>query len=132
MPKYIAFFITLLCFNLTGCSTLQFPGVYKITIEQGNIITQEMVDQLKPGMSKEQVEYIMGTAMIKDTFNAERWDYVYNIQRGKQNREQQRLSLFFKADVLDYFSGDFLPTATGEKETAAEVSSESTSDQDAG
>ena len=93
-----------------GCSTLQFPGVYKIPIEQGNVITQEMIDQLKPGMSREQVEFIMGSPLIKDSFNADRWDYVYSIQRGNDPREQYRLTVFFELDRLKYFTGDFVPS----------------------
>ncbi len=96
---------------LGGCSSLQFPGVYKITVEQGNVVTQEIVDQLKPGMSREQVEYIMGAPLIKDSFNRDRWDYVYSIKRGKSPREQYRISIFFKADTLQYFNGDFIPSA---------------------
>lgn len=116
MRKYFLILTTLLVSGLfTGCSTLQFPGVYKITIEQGNVITQEMVDQLKPGMSKDQVDYIMGTALLKDTFNPERWDYVYSIRRGDQPLEQHRLTIFFKTDKLDYFTGDFIPTAISEQ-----------------
>jgi outer membrane protein assembly factor BamE len=118
MQKYILILTVLIVSSLlTGCSTLQFPGVYKIAVEQGNIITQEMIDQLKPGMSRDQVEYIMGTALVKDSFNSDRWDYVYTIRRGDQDLEQQRMSIFFKADNLDYFTGDFIPTPTENTDT---------------
>ena len=88
MQKYITIPAVFLLGSLllVGCSTLQFPGVYKIPIEQGNVITQDMVDQLKPGMSREQVEFIMGSPLIRDSFNAERWDYLYSIQRGNEAR----------------------------------------------
>ena len=116
MPKFISIVAILAISSLLGaCSTLQFPGVYKITVEQGNVITQEMVDQLKPGMSKDQVEYIMGSPLIKDSFNAERWDYVYSIRRGDELRKEYRMTIFFKADSLDYFTGDFIPTAISEQ-----------------
>ena len=109
MQKFI--FILMLGL-LTGCSGLQFPGVYKIPVEQGNIITQEMIDQLKPGMSQAQVEYVLGSPLVKDTFNASRWDYVYSIQRGDKARKQHRLSIFFDTEKnLKSFSGDFLPEA---------------------
>jgi outer membrane protein assembly factor BamE len=111
MQKYIPILLVIFIIGqLQGCSGLQFPGVYKIPIEQGNVITQEMVDQLKPGMSREQVEYIMGSPLIKDTFNPSRWDYVYSIQRGKQPREQYRMSIFFENGQLSHFSGDFVPS----------------------
>ncbi len=116
MPKYIFIVAMITISSLLGaCSTLQFPGVYKITVEQGNVITQEMVDQLKPGMSKDQVEYIMGTPLIRDSFNAERWDYVYSIRRGDELRKEYRMTIYFKADNLDYFTGDFVPTAISEQ-----------------
>lgn len=111
MPKYIAI-VALIAINslLGGCNTLQFPGAYKITVEQGNVITQEMIDQLKPSMSRDQVEYIMGSPLIKDAFNPERWDYVYNIQQDSELNKEYRVTVFFKGDNLDYFTGDFIPT----------------------
>lgn len=116
MQKYIhALAVVVITFFIAGCSTLQFPGVYKLSIEQGNVITQEMVDQLKPGMSMEQVEYVMGSPLIKDSFNANRWDYVYNIQRGSAAREQYRMTIYFKNDSLDYFTGDFVPSEASEE-----------------
>ena len=116
MPKYIAIVI-LIAINslLGGCNTLQFPGVYKITVEQGNVMTQEMVDQLKPGMSKDQVEYIMGSPLLKDAFNPERWDYVYNIQQDSELNKEYRVTVFFKDDNLDYFTGDFIPSTASEQ-----------------
>lgn len=125
MPKYIQILVTILVSTLfVGCSTLEFPGVYKINVEQGNVITQEMVDQLKPGMSMEQVEYVMGSPLIKDTFNGSRWDYVYNIQRGDQARKQHRLTIFFEHESLKYFTGDFIPSDVIEQADADAISSE--------
>ena len=71
--------------NLVGCNSIgsmDFPGVYKIAIPQGNIITQDMVDQLRPGMSKRQVIFVMGTPLVRDPFFQDRWDYVYSFQPG--------------------------------------------------
>jgi len=113
------FLILSICF-LSACSSLQFPGVYKINVEQGNVVTQEMVDQLQPGMSREQVEYIMGSALIKDTFAANRWDYVYTSQRGDGPRFQKRISIFFENDKLQSFTGDFVPTDKTEPEAETE------------
>lgn len=95
---------------MTGCSTLRFPGVYKLTIEQGNVITQEMIDQLKPGMSREQVEFVMGSPLIKDTFNDDRWDYLYRLKAGDEPAELYRMTVFFEADRLTHFTGDFRPS----------------------
>lgn len=100
----------LACALLLGaCNStpLRFPGVYRIAIPQGNIITQEMVDQLRPGLSKRQVTFIMGTPLIKDTFDQDRWDYLYSYQPGGGERVQERLTLFFDNDALSHFTGDF-------------------------
>ena len=97
---------------VSACSTLEFPGVYRLAIEQGNIITQEMVDQLEPGMSREQVQFVLGTALVQDTFNADRWDYVYNIREGSDLMRQYRLTVFFEGEQLSHFTGDFVPTGT--------------------
>ena len=89
---------------------MDFPGVYKISIPQGNIITQDMIDQLRPGMSKRQVMFVMGTPLIRDPYNQDRLDYVYNFQPGCGVRGQERISVLFEGDGLVSFSGDFLPT----------------------
>ena len=112
MQKYL---IVLLGFILLGCSNLQFPGIYRQPIEQGNIITQDMVDQLKPGMSRSQVEYIMGTSLLKDSFNEHRWDYVYTLRKSDLSREQKDLTVFFENDKMTHFTGDFEQTPPDEK-----------------
>jgi outer membrane protein assembly factor BamE len=89
---------------------MDFPGVYKISIPQGNIITQEMVDQLRPGMTKRQVIFVMGTPLVRDPYHQDRWDYVYNFQPGGGERGQERLSVLFQDDQLLQISGDFNPT----------------------
>ncbi|MBC9249416.1 hypothetical protein A9179_03895 [Pseudomonas alcaligenes] len=94
-------------FALAGCS---FPGVYKIDIQQGNVVTQDMIDQLKPGMTRRQVRFIMGNPLITDTFHANRWDYLYSIQPGGRQRYQERVSLMFGSDdQLIGLAGDFMP-----------------------
>ena len=97
---------------LTGCgsiSSLDFPGVYKIGIPQGNIITQDMVDQLRPGMNKRQVMFVMGTPLVRDPYHQDRWDYVYNYQPGGGVRGQEKITVFFVDDQLASLSGDFKP-----------------------
>jgi outer membrane protein assembly factor BamE len=98
---------------ISGCNnigSMDFPGVYKISIPQGNIITQEMVDQLRPGMTKRQVIFVMGTPLVRDPYHQDRWDYVYNFQPGGGERGQERLSVLFQDDQLLQISGDFKPT----------------------
>ncbi|TWI50842.1 Beta-barrel assembly machine subunit BamE [Pseudomonas duriflava] len=100
--------------TLAGCS---FPGVYKIDIQQGNVVTQDMIDQLRPGMTRRQVRFIMGSPLIVDTFHANRWDYLYSIQPGGGQRQQERVSLVFdNNDQLVGLSGDFMPGTSREQE----------------
>ena len=117
---YILFFGLLTACNNFG--SMDFPGVYKISIPQGNIITQDMIDQLRPGMSKRQVMFVMGTPLIRDPYNQNRWDYVYNFQPGGGVRGQERISVLFEDDGLVRFSGDFLPTEEETEMTSAQVS----------
>ena len=92
---------------LAGCS---FPGVYKIDIQQGNVVTQDMIDQLRPGMTRSQVRFIMGNPLISDTFHPTRWDYLYSLQPGGGQRQQERVSLQFnESDQLVSLEGDFMP-----------------------
>ncbi|MNQ41109.1 Outer membrane protein assembly factor BamE precursor [compost metagenome] len=92
---------------LAGCS---FPGVYKIDIQQGNVVTQDMIDQLRPGMTRKQVRFIMGNPLLTDTFHADRWDYLYSLQPGGGERQQERISVIFNPnDQLVSLSGDFMP-----------------------
>ena len=113
------FVLVLALAALTGCDSLgsmDFPGVYKISIPQGNVITQNMVDQLLPGMTKRQVIFVMGTPLVRDPFHQDRWDYIYSFQPGGGERGQERISVFFENDQLVNFTGDFVPS---EMEAAA-------------
>jgi outer membrane protein assembly factor BamE len=98
---------------LTGCSLgeLRNPfSVYRIDIPQGNIVNQEMVDQLQPGMNKRQVRFVMGTPLILDTFEPDRWDYLRSLEtRRNKKRTQERVSLFFENDRLVRIEGDLAP-----------------------
>ena len=91
---------------ISGCSSYNSPLVYRIDIQQGNTITQEMISQLKLDMSKSQVAYVMGTPLIIDTFNPDRWDYLYSFRPGNGEREQRNITIYFKQDKLDFISGD--------------------------
>lgn len=114
-----ALVIAIFCLSsvtLAGCSMpklpkLKIPRVHKITVQQGNVITQEMVDKLKPGMSRSQVAYVMGEPVLRNTFNENRWDYIYTIDVPGYFNTDIRMSLFFEGDVLSYFTGDLAPTS---------------------
>jgi outer membrane protein assembly factor BamE len=101
------------------------PGVYTLDIHQGNIINQELIDQLRPKMTKRQVLYIMGSSMLVDVFHQKRWDYLYSEQLGGEERKQKRLSLFFDGDKLIGVQGDFKlssqAVAKKSKETTLEI-----------
>lgn len=94
----------------SGSRLISFPGAYKIDIQQGTVISQEMVDQLRPGMTRNQVQFVMGSPLLEDAFNRDRWDYVYSMQPGGEKRTQQTVTIFFKDDQLVSVKGDLRPT----------------------
>ncbi len=100
---------------LVSCS------IYKLDVQQGNVVTQEAVNQLKPGMNKRQVRYIMGSPLLVDVFHQTRWDYVYTNQPGGEMRQQRKISLFFEADVLKGIEGDFKPGELPVEETSKDM-----------
>lgn len=75
-----------------GCS------IHRLDVQQGNVIKPEMVQKLTPGMTKRQVEFVMGTPLIQDPFRADRWDYVYAIDTLDKHQEIKRVSVFFQDD----------------------------------
>jgi len=99
---------------LPACKSVEVPKLpgltpYRITIQQGNFISQEMVSQLKPGMTKEQVRFVLGTPLVNDIFNANRWDYVFYKEYPDGKREQRNLSVVFQDNRLARVLGDLLP-----------------------
>ena len=106
---------------LSACGYVGFPGVYKINVEQGNIVTQEMVDQLKPGMTRRQVKFIMGTPLVEDTFNPNRWDYLYVKRNGNEVLSQSHLTIDFDGDTLVNVTGDLVPANWNETASATQV-----------
>jgi outer membrane protein assembly factor BamE len=81
------------------------PFVYKMTVQQGNIITESMIDQVELGMSPEQVRFLLGTPLLTDMFHTNRWDYVYTIRRGHNPMEIKRLTLWFEEGQLASIEG---------------------------
>lgn len=105
---------------LSACGFVGFPGVYKIDIEQGNLVLQDMVDQLQPGMSRRQVRFIMGSPLVEDTFNPDRWAYPYVIRNGDRIIREADVYILFDGDRLEDIQGDYLPDwARDEVESAA-------------
>jgi outer membrane protein assembly factor BamE len=84
------------------------PFVYKMPVQQGNIVTKDMLDELQMGMTKAQVRYLLGTPLLTDMFHTNRWDYTYTMQRGNAPMEKKPLTLFFEDDALVRIQG-FVP-----------------------
>ncbi len=96
---------------ITGCAkrsggSVKIPLVYRVDIQQGNVIDQSMINRLESGMSKAKVRFIMGTPLLMDPFHSNRWDYIYSLEPGDGEREQRRVSIFFNNDKLTHLEGD--------------------------
>jgi outer membrane protein assembly factor BamE len=109
-----------------GAKLSNLPFVYKMTVQQGNLITEEMVDRVELGMTRSQVRYLLGTPLLTDIFHRDRWDYPYSIKRGHRPREVRKLTLWFDGDELVRILGDFEPNpnrlaAEEEREILVEV-----------
>ena len=108
------FFLIFLLLNLISCSSIDrgtsyLPKIYKIDIQQGNVITSEMLMTLKPGMTKSQVRFILGTPLIQDTFHSERWDYLYIMRVDEILIEQRHVILNFVDEKLKNITGEVIP-----------------------
>ena len=82
---------------------------YRVAVQQGNVITQEMVDRLRPGMTREQVAYIMGEPVMRNPFDQNQWDYVYTLRVRDRVDDRRKLSVIFVAGALAEIKGDFKP-----------------------
>lgn len=102
--------IILMASLLASCSSVPSIAPYKIDIQQGNVVTQEMVSKLKPGMSKAQVRFILGTPLVTDAFHPDRWDYIYVLKKGGKLLEQRKLTVLFEGDALKRLEGDVVAT----------------------
>jgi outer membrane protein assembly factor BamE len=97
----------------SGCSW-QTLGVYKLDVNQGNYITQDQVDRLKVGLSRQQVRTILGTPLLADPFHANRWDYYYEFERQAKVLEQRRFTVYFVDEKLARWEGDEMPPPPAE------------------
>ncbi|QLB19033.1 outer membrane protein assembly factor BamE [Mannheimia granulomatis] len=85
--------------SITACSTVE-KVVYRIDVPQGNYLEQDKIDQLRVGMTSEQVEYLLGTPMLKNIFDTHRWDYVFIKREGYKEPEQRNLFVYFDTKGL--------------------------------
>jgi outer membrane protein assembly factor BamE len=106
------------CALLLGLGAASSGCVYRINIQQGNFLDQAAVEQVKEGMTRSQVHYLLGTPMVADSFNKERWDYIYYLKKGRTRHVDSRR-------VTVYFDGD--KVARLDKPTAAEAAAQDAS-----
>tara|TARA_B100000029_G_C17401175_1_gene897101 strand:+ start:223 stop:555 length:333 start_codon:yes stop_codon:yes gene_type:complete len=92
--KYLSFLIVVLFF---GCS---MPKIFQVVVNQGNLVDKEMLEKLEVGMTESQVKYVLGTPLITDTFNANRWDYYTSVSQGKTVYTESKVTLYFEEGKL--------------------------------
>jgi outer membrane protein assembly factor BamE (lipoprotein component of BamABCDE complex)/ketosteroid isomerase-like protein len=114
--RYLVLLLVLLSASCT--STLPSFKPYHLDVQQGNVVTSKMMLQLKPGMSKSQVRYVMGTSLLQDSFHQDRWDYLYQMSKGGTLLERRRVILEFKNDGLVKVRGDVIAAGAPGAENA--------------
>lgn len=90
-------------------------GVHKIDIQQGNLVTQEQLAKVKPGMSRQDVKNLLGTPLLQDVFNANRWDYLFSDERGKygpfgRDTQKFKVTVMFADEKVAKIEGNASPT----------------------
>lgn len=101
-----------LSLTLSGCEGTRLPPVFKINIQQGNIVTEDMLAKLEPGMTRTQVNYVLGSPVLQDPYHPERWNYVYTLKLGHaaDNQDQYReqfITVIFDGDGLySHYEGE--------------------------
>jgi outer membrane protein assembly factor BamE len=92
---------------LVGTQTAGCFNYYRMDIQQGNVVNDEMLGKLRPGMSRDQVRYVLGTPLVDDPFHSDRWDYVYSFKAGgSKSTEQSRLTVYFSNNRAQRFEKD--------------------------
>ena len=125
MRSTLILFIILLSTLTVGCgSSVPVVRPFKMDIQQGNVVTSKMLLQLRPGMTKSQVKFVMGTPLINDSFHTNRWDYFYQMRRAGKVIEQRRVILDFEKELLVRVRGDVVPQGTPGADTGVSLSNE--------
>ncbi len=114
--RYVIILLALL--GASCSSTLPSVKPYHLDIQQGNVVSAKMMMQLKPGMTKSQVRYVLGTPLLQDAFHQNRWDYVYQMAKGGKVIERRRIILDFENDGLKAVRGDIIPAGAPGAEEA--------------
>jgi len=102
-------------FLLAGCAdtsqrVVSLARPYRVEVVQGNFVSREQVQALQPGMSRQQVREILGTPLVASVFHADRWEYVFTLQRPNVAAQTRQLTVFFEGDALARVEGDEMPT----------------------
>jgi outer membrane protein assembly factor BamE len=106
------------CAAVAGCGALDSASQrfassitpYKVEVVQGNFVSREQVEALRPGMSRQQVREVLGTPLIADAFHSDRWDYVFTLRRRGVDAQERHLTVWFKGDAYDHVEGDTMPS----------------------
>jgi outer membrane protein assembly factor BamE len=107
----------LLSLLLGACSTgsgIPYLSIYRLDINQGNYVTQDQVEKLKVGQTRQTVKAILGTPLVADAFHATRWDYVYEFARRGRMLERRQFTVYFVDDKLARWEGDEMPPSPAE------------------
>ena len=118
MKKLLIIITCIASLWLGGC---WFPGsrlVHKIDVQQGNVLTQDDINLLEPGMTRRQVQFIMGSPMVSDVFHQDRWDYIYRLKPGYGDVTEDRVSVFFDGNSLERIEGTMYPAPEGKNAPA--------------
>ena len=121
MKRFAALLLPLLaaCANVPDIASSLTP--YRIDVRQGNFVTPEMAAQLKPGQTKDQVRFILGTSLLTDPYHADRWDYVYSFTPGHGQTQQRHLAVHFADGKLARVSGDVVANAQGDTKARSQL-----------
>ena len=118
--------LALVPFVIGGCASFDryVPswrsfGVYKIDINQGNYLSQDMIDRLKIGMTQQQVKQLLGTPLIASPFRTDRWDYVYEFTRQGLVQEHRNFTVYFADEKVTRWEGDEMPPSVVELNRSA-------------
>jgi len=132
-PLFKVLLASTLVLGLLGQSacSLKFPRLHRVTIQQGNVITQDMINKLKPGMSRSQVAFVMGEPIMKNPFDEDRWNYIYTLNLPGYYSDRRHVSLYFHDGILAYMTGDIAPQTESQIEAAKAAAAQAKADAEA-
>lgn len=110
------FLLLIVAFSLSACSTAGGDAAwwrfkpYRADVVQGNVVTQDMVSQLRPGLHRDQVRMLLGSPLLADAFHGDRWDYIFSLRHQGVVTQTRRVTVYFEKDRVSRFDADALPT----------------------